>query len=71
MAVTAIDQMTWDEKLRTMEELWASLSREDARLESPSWHEDVLKQTAARYKSGQEQPLDWAEAKRLLRKRAE
>jgi hypothetical protein len=71
MGATAIDQMTWDEKLRTMEELWASLSREDSRLESPSWHEDALKETAARYKAGQEQPLEWAEAKRQLRKRSE
>jgi len=71
MAVTEIDQMTWDEKLRTMEELWASLSREEARKEWPSWHEDALQETAARYKAGQEQPLDWAEAKRQLRKRVE
>jgi hypothetical protein len=71
MAVPEIDQMTWDEKLRTMKELWASLGREEERLEWPSWHDDALKETAARYKTCQEQPLDWGEAKRQLRKRAE
>ena len=69
--MTEIDQRTWEEKLRKMEELWDSLSREEVSLEWPSWHEDALKETAARYESGQEQPLDWAEAKRQLRKRVE
>ena len=71
MTALAIEQMTWDEKLRTMEELWASLSREESRLESPAWHEQALKETAARYEAGQEQPIDWADAKRQLRKRGE
>jgi len=71
MSALAIDQMSWDEKLRIMEELWASLSREEGRLESPPWHEQALKETVARYEAGQEQPIDWADAKRQLRKRAE
>jgi hypothetical protein len=71
MSALAIEQMSWDEKLRTMEELWTSLSREESRLESPPWHEQALKETAARYEAGQEQPIDWADAKRQLRKRAE
>ena len=28
MSALAIQQMSWDEKLRTMEELWVSLSQE-------------------------------------------
>jgi hypothetical protein len=71
MNTLAIDQMSWDEKLRTMEELWTSLSREESRLESPTWHQEALKETVARYDAGQEQPIDWADAKRQLRKRAE
>jgi putative addiction module component len=71
MTALAIEQMSWDEKLRTMEELWASLSREESRLESPLWHEQALKETAARYEAGQEQPIDWDSAKRQLRKRGE
>ena len=71
MSTLAIDQMSWDEKLRTMEELWVSLRCEETRLESPPWHQEALKETVARYDAGQEQPIDWADAKRQLRKRAE
>ena len=65
-----IKNMTWDEKHRAMEELWTSLSREEARLESPPWHEEALRETAARHDGGKEQPVDWEAAKRELRKRA-
>ena len=71
MIALAIMQMSWDEKLRTMEELWESISREESRLESPSWHQAALQETASRYEAGLEPPLDWSEAKRELRKRAE
>jgi len=71
MNALAIKQMSWDEKLRTMEELWDSLSQEESRLESPGWHKDVLRETATRYEAGKEPVLDWSEAKRELRKRAE
>jgi hypothetical protein len=67
----AIKQMSWDEKLRAMEELWESLSREESRFESPAWHGEVLKETEARLDAGEEQPFDWLAAKRELRKRAE
>ena len=71
MSALAIKQMSWDEKLRTMEELWVSLSQDESRLKSPTWHEDALRETAARYGAGQEQPVDWDAAKRELRKRSE
>lgn len=58
-------------KLRLMEELWTSLSADEASYESPSWHRDVLEETAARHEAGDEKPLDWASAKRELLKRAE
>ena len=71
MSALTIESMTWDEKLRAMEELWESLSREEVRLESPPWHEGALRETAARHDAGKEQPVDWEAAKRELRKRAE
>jgi hypothetical protein len=54
-----------------MEELWAALSREEFRLESPPWHEQALKETASRHETGEELTIDWADAKRQLRKRCE
>jgi hypothetical protein len=32
----AIEKMSWEEKLRTLEELWDSITREGDRYESPS-----------------------------------
>ena len=69
MSSLAIQQMSLEEKLRTMEELWESLSRESSRLESPVWHGDALRETEQRYEAGQEQPVDWIAAKQELRER--
>ena len=38
-----LDQMTIEEKLRAMELLWADLSRNEQQLQSPEWHEEVLR----------------------------
>ena len=66
-----MENMSWDKKLRGMEELWVSLSQEEGRLESPPWHEEALRETAARHDAGEEQPIVWDAAKRELRNRAE
>lgn len=71
MSTLGVKQMSWDEKLRAMEELWESISREESRLESPSWHREALQETAALYEADQEQPLDWDDTKRELRRRAD
>lgn len=69
MSSLTIQQMSWEEKLRAMEELWESLSSDAARLESPAWHGDALRETERRFEAGQEQPVDWATAKQELRDR--
>ena len=66
-----IEKMSLAEKLQAMEALWADLSKNETQLESPQWHNDILKETAARVAAGQEQILDWPEAKQKLRKRFE
>jgi len=68
MSTPAIDRMSWEEKLRTLQELWDAITREGDRYESPEWHEQALKETQERYDSGAEKPMDWATAKRQLRK---
>jgi hypothetical protein len=69
MSTLAIQQMSWEEKLRAMEELWESLSKEGTRFASPAWHGEALRETEQRYDAGQEQPVDWAVAKQELRER--
>jgi hypothetical protein len=64
-----LDQMTTAEKLRAMEALWADLSRHEEEIESPPWHEQILKQREDRVRSGQETFIDWETAKKQLRDR--
>ena len=59
--------MTREEKLAVMEELWADLSRDEAQVESPAWHGDVLRERAEAVKSGKETFMDWDTAKKQLR----
>ncbi len=60
-------QLPRTEKLRLMEALWSDLSLEEDRFESPTWHESALRDTERRLANGQEQILDWEDAKRKLR----
>jgi len=66
-----ISQMSREEKLRVLEAIWAELSRDDVQVESPTWHEEVLKETEARVVAGRERIVDWQAAKQELRKRFE
>lgn len=62
-------QMSRDEKLRAMHELWEDLATDDQALQSPGWHEDALQETADRVRDGKEGVRDWADAKQELRTR--
>jgi len=64
-----IEKMTLEEKLRAMEALWADLSRKEQNIQSPPWHEQLLKERDERVKSGQEKFESWEDAKRELRGR--
>ena len=64
-----LDQMTVAEKLRAMESLWADLSRNAEKFESPAWHESVLKERDEKIRSGEETFIDWETAKKQLRDR--
>jgi len=65
--VLPLEQMTREEKLRIMEELWTDLSRNESQFESPAWHGDVLRERAEAVRSGKETFLDWEDIKRQLR----
>ena len=43
-----LKKMSRDEKLRAMEALWADLSQDENRLESPAWHGQALREQNAR-----------------------
>ena len=69
MSVSEIQALPRVEKLRLLETLWDDLSRDDVQMESPAWHETALAETQQRLASGQEQVLDWEQAKVALRQR--
>ncbi len=62
----AIDKMSADERVRTMEYLWAAMTA-TAAPEPPSWHGDVLAARRLRAQSGEEQFIPLEEAMRQLR----
>lgn len=61
-----IARLSREEKVQLMEALWIDLSRSDEDVASPSWHEDCLRETEARYLAGEERILDWEDAKHEL-----
>ncbi len=62
-----LQSMTTAEKLDVMEAIWADLCRDEKHVESPAWHEQVLRERDAAVGEGRETPVDWEEAKRRLR----
>ena len=68
MNTTTIDQMSWEEKVRALQELWDAIMREGDRYASPAWHEQELRETQQHYDAGAEESMDWATAKRDLRR---
>jgi hypothetical protein len=64
-----LHEMSLEEKLQAMEALWDDLSREPDRIESPSWHQDLLKETERRVESGEATFSDWEKAKVSIRDR--
>lgn len=63
-----LSEMSIEEKLQAMEALWEDLSR-NAALESPAWHEEVLRDRDRQIESGEASFMDWEQAKALIRKR--
>jgi hypothetical protein len=67
MSALEIQQMPRREKLKLMETLWLELSRDEAEVESPAWHAEALRETSERVARGEEEVLDWEQAKAQLR----
>jgi hypothetical protein len=67
MSIESLRLLPRSEKLKLMEALWEELSRPDHEFESPAWHAKELAATESRLAEGQEQVLDWEQAKLALR----
>lgn len=62
-----LNEMSVAEKLEAMETLWQDLCRNAPERVAPEWHAMVLEEREHRLAAGEEEVLDWEEAKRRLR----
>jgi hypothetical protein len=68
LPVLPLDKMTAEEKVRTMESLWQSLSGNPDAVESPAWHEEELRVRESKIESGKAKFIDWETAKSDIRR---
>lgn len=61
-----IQEMTIEEKIRTMELLWDDICRRVPDFDSPPWHGDLLKKRENLIEQGKEKFIDWDEAKKNI-----
>ena len=64
-----LDQMSLEEKLRAMEELWDDLCRREEAIPVPQWHKDTLDERERLIEQGKAQFLDWETAKKGISER--
>jgi putative addiction module component (TIGR02574 family) len=64
-----LDKMSAEEKVRTMEALWQSLSADPGSVESPAWHEEELRERERKIESGESKFVDWEKAKTDIRRK--
>lgn len=62
-----LEQMSVEDKLRAIEEIWADLAGTPENIPSPSWHADVLRAREKRISEGTSHFLDISEAKKAVR----
>jgi len=66
-----IKEMSFEEKMQTMETIWDDLCHSKNSIEPPSWHKDILIDRERGLKEGTEELVDWDAAKRLIKKEIE
>ena len=52
MTTLEVKKMSLEERLQAMEILWDSLINEECEIESPEWHQDILKEREKKIKDG-------------------
>jgi putative addiction module component (TIGR02574 family) len=64
-----ISKLSLAQKLDLMETLWADLTRDEKKLESPAWHETVLKDREEAFAAGKVTVSEWEQAKKRIKKK--
>lgn len=66
--ILPVDEMSIEEKIKTMEEIWDDLVSHAESFPSPDWHKDILEDRAEQLEKGVEEAIDWHTAKKTLKK---
>lgn len=67
MGVTlAVENMTIEEKIQTMETIWDDLCHKVNSVSSPSWHANVLNDRENEVAHGEDAFTDWDSAKKSI-----
>lgn len=62
----ALEHMSIEEKIRTMEAIWDDLCKKADAILSPTWHKDVLAEREEQFKNDNVEFMDWNEAKEQI-----
>ncbi|MDY0041320.1 MAG: addiction module protein [Desulforhabdus sp.] len=62
-----LSKLTVAQKVALMEALWDDLARHEKTLDSPDWHEEVLKDREKAIAAGKASFSDWKEAKERIK----
>lgn len=72
MSITVpLKNMSFKEKIQTMELLWDDLCHSSDAIESPSWHKDILIDRERALNDRDDEFLDWETAKNNIKKEIE
>lgn len=66
MSITDIKKMPFIERVRLMEQIWDTLRDEPEHMDSPAWHEDILKKRKEAYNNGKVKSYTIEEIKQKL-----
>jgi hypothetical protein len=64
-----VSRLSLAQKLDLMETLWADLSRDEKKLESPAWHQAILEDREMALKARKVTVSDWGQAKKRIKKK--
>ena len=66
MLTLSLEEMTVEEKLQLMEELWSDLSCNQNHIPVPQWHKDILDRREKMVKEGKATFVGWKTAKKRI-----
>ena len=67
MSINDIQNMSQEEKIYLMEQLWDSLTQNENNIESPNWHKTILEERIKKYQNNELKTFTLDEIKDSLR----